>query len=267
MRKLTTILFLLLTTAIFGQQHGMMTLAGQGGLKSKAVAVWEFGETSGSTLDDETANALDLTLVNPTSYNGGAPANLENSIRFVSSTSNPAAYHVDDALFSIGGGKAFSFSIWVDFTYTGIGVSMLGSKVDRDLANEWMMYVYGTTGAIEFQIYEEGSTSTNIKYISDASVISTNAGWQHIVVTYDGLGQTDSGGIYVDGVDVYASTDGTAITGASDTGAQFRIGTLDDGFFDPNAYISQSAFFEGVLTQYEILQLYNSGSGLTYNNW
>ncbi len=237
------------------------------GLTAKCVGCWEFAETSGTVLADETSNGLDLTLENPYSYNGGAPTNLANSIRFVAGT-NPVAYHADNVLLRTGGGKSFSYSIWVDFTSLGTGPYAIGSKINlTSNVGEWNMYVTGNPGTIKIDVFEEGDADVKITYVSDAGVITTTAGWQHIIFTYDGQGNANSGKIYVNDVDVTNTYEGVEITNTSDTASQFRIGTLDTGILDPNAFISQTAFFNGILTSDDRAELYGSGGGKLYINW
>lgn len=153
-----------------------------------------------------------------------------------------------------GSSTDFTISCWINTTddgTTGDFIFCTGRG-----SNEWV----GFQQYNDF-IYPYIDDGTNTAGGSGDDSIA-QGGWHHILVTYDRDGDMT---LYVDGVND-GSWDISGV-GDIDNSEDTYIGNRDGGnhFFD--GYIDEVGIWHRVLTATEIASLYNSGDGLSYDDF
>ena len=262
MRKLTTILFLLLTTAIFGQQHGMMTLAGQGGvdLKTGLVFALELDDASGSTANDS-HNSYDGTSYNVTVNQSGK---INKAYDFLGTNGGGYARIEMGDNDAFTPNQAFSWSCWLNLDYLGepYALKYLFFK-------QYEYYVrVGSTGIVQVTLYHNGTSTFTTTYTTDNVVTASQ--WDHIVVTYDGSTNNSGINIFVNGDKKALTYDYSANHPTiANTANALYIGTNTGQWFE--GLVDQVLFYNIDLydssDDTKIQALYNSGNGLAYSNW
>jgi hypothetical protein len=172
---------------------------------------------------------------------------------------------VDDSAnfsFDDSGTKPFSIAAWVYVTET-VGDQIILSKWDTPDNREWIFDVR-SSGEIELWLHDK-SVGISVFRRSDSALAT---GWHFVVVTYDSSGgATAATGItlYVDSVAVASTaTNNVSYVAMEDTttkvaiGAKYTGGSLDDFWADK---IDNVVLFDKVLTEGDVLGLYNSGDG------
>ena len=171
--------------------------------------------------------------------------------------------------------KAYSFDGTNDFLFTT--TPQLNNRQTRSIglwiyptqAKDATLYrTFTTTDAFNFGYLANNSIKMEIRnkdspswitFVTSNTTINQNQ-WNYINFVYDNL--TRTGTIYLNGVNVGVGTHGVFNTGesSSENTLYFKdnFGTLFKGYGD------EVGVWNKTLTPTEILQLYNSGSGLTY---
>lgn len=222
-------------------------------LTSGLVSVWEFDETSGTSLNDSYGNN------NGTNY--GATINQTGTVGMsylFNSSEGDYIEVTNDASLNIS--DSITISMWVkvnaaENTQVFIGKSVSGTSH----ISPWFaysihaLYVNETTLTPRLWI----TTSSGTSSVTGAQMTVGN--WYHLVGTYDGS--------YIR---LYVNTSGS-VSGKSGTintySTPLRIGT--NGGYGENfqGTMDQVAIWNRALTASEVSDLYNSGSGLPYSQW
>ena len=213
------------------------------GLLTGLLSFWELDETSGTRIDAH--GSIDLSENNSVGSGTGKIGNaVDTSSGWLTSG------HTYD-LTTTG----FSVSTWVNGTPTNIGPAVsqwqsgFGFLVGLDstsyAANEFT-FVLGNEPTYYVASYPQSS------------------GWHHLVGVYDPVADTSK--LYVDGVLRHTLTSIPTIP--LDGSAIFKIGTIDTGSeFTYSGLVDSTGLWGRPLTAPEVTALYNSGSGLPYNNF
>lgn len=142
-------------------------------------------------------------------------------------------------------------------------------KVDLGAKNDYIMNIWDGRGfkfawasAGNFSFYIEGDGATGvINLTTNTNHIVTN--WTHVAVTYDGSKSATGVKIYVNGTLQTNTVVTNTLTGTI-TPLQMWIG-YDGGTYG-NFNVDNASFFSSVLTLSQIQALYNSGSGVDYED-
>jgi hypothetical protein len=159
-------------------------------------------------------------------------------------------------------GSPFTISLWVKPSSFATGGSpdyaqtVIGRAVSDTTNGHWSIQTNGT-GKIQLRIRDDGSSV----YTTSTTTLSTGT-FYHVVAGVDDSNNTF---IYVNGG---TSEDTDALSGNSyDLSASVYFGRSGNGspytyYFDGD--IDEACIFNRALTESEVGQLYNSGSGLAY---
>jgi hypothetical protein len=223
-------------------------------LTDDLVSYWKLDETSGNRADSVGSNTLtDNNTV------GSATGKIGNCADF--DRSNVEYLYLTDIDELSYGDASYSFSGWV---YTDASLNIyqtILSKEDADDTRQYRLecrpwaptldkirwFVFTTTGSVSAEV--------------NSAVLST--GWHFFVVYHNAT--ANEIGISVDNATfITAGTSGTISTSTS----RFRVGAR---WIAPNqkrdcysGKIDEIGHWSRVLTQAEVTELYNNGSGITY---
>ena len=144
---------------------------------------------------------------------------------------------------------ALSFSCWFKTSDT-TNNQVIWNSIDSTTAKSFLR-ITGT--ALRLKIIDGLGGSNNI----DNTVTTADGNWHHIAFTTDGLTTTDGVIVYLDGAPL--GTTGTlSNTGFAST-TKNQIGSYAPNTWNFNGSLSNPAFFNKVLSQDEILTIYNGG--------
>ena len=247
--KITTLFFALLLVFL-------NTVGKAQDLTNGLISVWEFDESSGTTLIDSYGNNNGI--------NNGAAINQPGNINQAYLFDGVDDYIQINDNSSLHFGNTFTYAAWIKRTdlenpnnpyyetLLAMGPHMpvliiAGSGTDDD--------------KIKFYVNSDGEVTKSTITISDTD-------WHHVVVTKNG---STSANIYIDGIDRtsgfnditlinnnYISALGVDIIGGTNAPS---ANTNFDGLFD------NVAIWNRALTASEIETLYNSGLGSSYSDW
>jgi len=152
------------------------------------------------------------------------------------------------------GSTNFSVSLWIKTSYSGDNYVFANSWYPNFM--EWR--ILGTGSSIE--VTEKNSTGDEAKVTGTKNVNDGN--WHHIVVTWDNSNTNLS--LYIDNEFQGSDNTGSII---SDPGGNWILGLRDKGVGfqqEWNGSIDEVGLWGRLLDRSEIEELYNSGSGLSY---
>jgi len=243
-------------TLVVGNENGIITrnilitvgdpefVPSEINLTAGLVSYWAFDETSGTTATDSHGNN-DGTI-------SGATIDQIGKI-------NKAYYFdgVDDYVTTgVGPSSSFTWSAWVDFETSTIGHRGIFTTLTAGTGRDGLTLVDNNDGKLYLIGYSGNSFLGQI--VSD----SYSSGFVHVVVVWDG--SSDTGTIYLDGV---SSVSGI-ISGVSVLENDFVLGrkyaTTGTEFFEGS--MDEVGIWSRALSSVEVSALYNSGSGLSYND-
>ncbi len=164
----------------------------------------------------------------------------------------------------------FSYSFWIkssDTTnYTIIVGNIQNARAPYGFGHGYQYWL--AAGKIQAD-FRDGNDSTNYTKTSTASV--ANGSWNHVVITYKyTVGNTDGAKIYINGVldssrNIPNSTNFYSSPMKSCIGARNLSGTASN--FISLSSLDALSTWNKELTQSEITELYNSGTGKQYPNY
>ena len=232
-------------------------------LKTDLSSVWEFNETSGTSVYDSHG-----------SYNGtvvGARVNQTGKI--------DKCYYFDGSNDYVKFGTtigqfdrydAFSMSTWFKLSSLPSDGNDIMSKMRRPSPYEGHEVRFAASNQLDFILIGIGTTGKAGK-IRLTYTFSTNI-WYHILVTYDGTASM------ADGAEMYLNGDKQTVSVEVDnllesilnTEIEFNVGNRHNDYAPESpfhGYIDQPAMWERELNSGDASDLYNSGNGLAYLSW
>lgn len=215
-------------------------------LTTNLVAYWKFDDASGGLAD--AVNSHDGSATGSVKYDTTGIIN--TGIGFHDANLNERFEVADHDDFTV---TAFSISVWVRCDTNGVAYSVC-QKYDSDSAVGFAIQADNSPRVWDFSVWGatvDAASSTG----ADSVKIDT---WQHIV------GTRSSGGamkIYVDGT---LQTDQPTVTGEVGGTTVLKIGVSYIDAKDFGGIIDEMGFWTRELTESEVTELYNSGSGLAY---
>jgi len=217
-------------------------------LLDSLISYWKLNEASGNALDSHGSNTL--TDVNGVSSQTGKIGNARNFER-----DSGQSFEADDnADFSQGSDDSFTFGVWVNAESINNYMGIVG-KDDNGSNREYGCYVIGGTGVVRFYLQAD---MVGI----EADTPLTTGNWFYLVFGYDGT--LNELFISINGEPVATTSDST---GPTDGAADFTVGAIHPGLFRFDGLMDELGYWNRRLTNEEIAALYNSGSGLPYENF
>ncbi|TSC70375.1 MAG: putative cell surface receptor [Parcubacteria group bacterium Gr01-1014_46] len=225
-----------------------------GTLINNLVSYWKLDESGGSRVDSYSGN----TLINNNGVTG-VSGKVNNSSNFISASSQYLSIP-DNSSLSVGG-TSFTIATWVNVSGPNGLQQTIASKRDTGLIREWILS-YNPAGNFFFRIFD--SAGNTINSATEGTVYSN--GWHFVVAWLDtSLSEMN---IQVDNGFV---TTVPVTSFPVDTTASFAIGAMSIPTepTGPNSFwngdIDEFGFWKRILTAQERTDLYNSGTGNTYN--
>ncbi len=165
------------------------------------------------------------------------------------------------------GANKFSLSIWFKVSSSDDGVN------NRDIISKGS----SVTGTTSFFIRKGKNTNLNKISLSfdegSTNVFSTtqiqNDVWYHVVAVYDGsaASNADRAKIYINGQNDTATISSTIPTTLVSSTQPVRIGRWFNSTTDFNGLISNASVWESVITDDDVINLYNNGITQNLNNF
>lgn len=205
---------------------------------------WKLDESSGNAIDQVGS----LSAVNTSVTYGTGKIN--NGAIY-----NGSAYHTISDNTAIKPASDISISLWVNITSTSSYQMLLAKGENTGDTRSYEVRCFGTTTRIEVQMRTGGGSY-------DASQTTTAIGtgtWTHIVFTRTGTTHK----IYINGVSDTLSSSVTT-SGSIDYNADDLWFGQRNGAFRFNGKLDEVGIFNVALTQSEVNELYNSGTGISY---
>jgi len=232
------------------------------------AAYWKLDESSGVAADSATGNNV-LTNNNSTAYTTGK---INNGANFVASSSNYLSI-TDAGQVNLDPTSKFSCAGWVKFSAlpgTGEAVFCAKNSYNDNRSFTVQLGSVGQSGQPNgiYVIYSTtGSLSNYGEFDSTSGLFTATSTWYHVAVAVDAPNGTVHA--WVNGAPVTVTNRSGSDTSIYDGNAKFSIGALDsetsgvvkklDGMLD------EFGFWKGyILTQSDVNNLYNGGSGNTY---
>lgn len=213
-------------------------------------AQWHLNESSGTTAADASGNGRNGTLINMEDADWVA-GKLNNCLRFnEGGTKNE---YVDFG--NIAGFERtdkFSFEFWI---------KILGPSDSGVIRVTWK---YSTLGYIVYiqnnhvYVFISAGGTNRIIVHGDSNVQDSN--WHHVICTYDGSSSANGVNIYVNGSLDTMTTVTDALTASILTSATFKFSENSANYF-LNGYLDEILVYDKELTNSEVSERYNSGSG------
>ena len=219
-------------------------------------------ETSGTRTDSHGSNDLtdNNTVGSGTGIQGnGADFEDSNSEYFTAA---------DSASLDITGD--LSISMWINpESITADHFLLCKGDVNsgtRDVAYWFQLYL---GGGMRLRVSDDGTLSggSNLTMSTTTTPVSTSGSMQHIAVTYDASTQT--GIFYHNGVMLTTSNSGTVGSSINNSTDALYIGARETNGSSQSEYdgiMDEVGLWSRVLTEGEIQALYNSGSGIPYED-
>lgn len=220
-------------------------------LSDNLISYWSLGEASGNAIDDHSTN--DLTDTNTV---GTATGKVGNCRDF---EANNGEYltRADNAALSIGD-IDMTLTCWINMESQAGDDGIVAGKHDANISSiEYSLYYNLTTDRLVFRVSSDGATAVEVTASTFGAV--PTATWMFVVCRHDATANQIS-------ISVNAGTaNTTAHSGGIFNGtAPFRLGAdaIPGTYFD--GLIDEVGLWKRALTNDEVTELYNSGSGRDY---
>ena len=219
-------------------------------LVTSLTAHWDLDEASGTRVDAKGAN--DLTDNNTVTQATGI---VSNAAQFTSATTEYLSL-ADNAALSTGD-IDYTFAAWV-YLDTIAGDTGIVNKHNTLNQKEYMMTT--TTTQFRWFVSNDGTAESNV-LASTFGNLST-ATWYFVVVYHDSVNNLIGISVNNGAFDTTAHS-----TGSFDSTSPFELGRRDDAGATVylNGRMDETGFWKKMLTSQELTDLYNGGSGNTYN--
>lgn len=229
--------------------------ANAGGLYDSLISYWKCDEATGGMLDCHKTNHL-----LETSGTIGSTTGIIGNARDFEAGDSEYFELTDNADLSTGN-IDFTFSCWVNPESLAINnatIAMKGTSTGNQ--REWRLSYSTSLTKYYGVISETGSDDTT--HVTSTVTATTTGVWVHLVLRHDSVNNLWD--IFVNGT----KTSAAHTVGSIDGTGPFRIG--QDAIFDTlywDGLIDECGFWKKALSDSEVSQLYNGGSGLAYENF
>lgn len=229
-------------------------------LKDNLVSYWKLEESNGTRVDAHGSN--DLTDNNTVLFGTGinnACADFERS--------NGEYLSITDASQSgLDFSTAFSANLWVNYESvpsSGGQWNFISKFLSTGNQRSYLLYANESGGSILLHFYETNNGSTAID--KSVTITPSTSTWYMYTVVYDGSGGTVD--FYIDGSQVGTQQTGFHSTIYNGT-APFELGDVGQfGSLGHDGLMDEVAVWGRAISSTEIAEIYNSGTGLFYDDW
>lgn len=228
------------------------------GLLNDLISYWQCDEASGNLGDSHSSNTLTGKADVPSRTAGlfGNAANF-NSANVVCESSAAALDFRQNPMVS------FTVSMWVNFnSIKTTGSSWLWEQYDGVGNEGWGLVFRGQNSPDDWNFFMRHSAGT-VSCPATPSDISAGT-WHHVVIRYNA--STKEMAIFIDGVK--DTTDATGFQVITAGAVDFTVGGWGaNGVEISNALHDEIGAWSAALSDTQVSQLYNSGSGLAYSSF
>lgn len=225
-------------------------------LTTSLVAYWKLGEASGSRADSVGSNTL--TDINTVTQAAGK---VGNAAQFTSANSEYLSI-ADNAALSTGD-IDFTIACWVYMDSDTAANQMFVAKYDTGTANrEYVLYFSPPVGTNRFTFIVSSDGAATVAVIANNFGAPATGTWYFLVAWHDSVANTVNISVNNGTVDSLSTA-----AGVFNSTAAFHIGARSNpvnNFVDGR--VDEVSFWKKVLTAQEITDLYNGGSGNTYDS-
>jgi len=229
-----------------------------GSLRDKALACWNFDETTGTAVSDKlgtysgtanniTMNQTGITNVTPCfSFNGSSSyVNFGNVLGFENTDS-------------------FSIAVWINQTNSSVSREIICKAEGSPNYRGFELYLpYSATDS--FPTFILRNSTTNALIVQCSSSISKGV-FHHLGVTYDGSKTPEGVKFYIDGVLKTHSTSQNNLTATILNTQNLTVGGKGASVLYYGKMM-QVGILNSVIAEADFLHLYNLGNGLAFENW
>jgi len=217
---------------------------------------WDFSETSGTNLPDVVGGIYNGTAINMEDADWVA-GKIGNALDF----DGIAEYINFSDVLDIGSGESQTISMWINSTSiaTRQGILNKGTSVGSDYAYNLEIL----TSSFETNLMQEGAGGIYLttRYNGTTALGSNN--WYHVVSVFNSTADTLS--LYVNGSHVITDYISAGTRNANSV-AGLQLGRRWNDVADYfHGMIDEVGIWNRSLSQTEITQLYNEGTGVTYS--
>lgn len=240
------------------EQNNGIILYDSNPLLHDVIAYWKFNNNA-----DELVHGYTSTVTEVIWSSDVPSAGSIGSAEFTGATSSRIDL-LDTSALNFDSDDQFSVSFW--FARDNIGFSGLGYFFNKQAANGegYSAFFETSFGRILFQLHGEINI---VDYLEVVAITSgfTDQNWHHAVITYDGSKLASGVKIYTDGNNQTLGVDLDSLTGSTLNSTALTIGNSCSGEGHcVRGNIDELGFWNRVLTQEEVTDLYNGGQGLYY---
>lgn len=216
--------------------------------------------------DSNSQNSVDSVIATETSISYANSGIISNSATFNGTSSLVSIAYKSVFDFNTSTSDVpFSASFWIYPSNVTVIEREIASKYSST-TSQWVLRQRGTK--IEAAIFNSIGAFKYYQF-NDATYNLVANTWQHVVLTYDGLGLNGSFKLYFNSVlkSGAAVTNSGTYTRMSSSNVPVMIGSgrADSPAYFYNGRLDEIAIWRNkILTQTQINSLYNSGAGITY---
>ena len=227
---------------------------------------WSAQSLTGPSVSSTNAESVDMNTTNIVQSN--ITRKVPYSISSVNFDGGTDIFDCGDSSnFSFGNGttdSAFTISAWINTK--GVGTqSILSKYVQSPTTNrEWLFYLESTN---KFRLILVSNGLSSFATTTTAIPINT---WVHVLSTYDGSG----GGTAANGIKLYVNGIEQSVTVTNNSNYQAMNNTSTpvhisgwENINEFNGEISNISIFDQVLTEDDIIKIYNNGITQDLNNF
>lgn len=219
-------------------------------LTDNLVSYWKLDEASGNALDAHGSN--DLTDINTV---GSATGKISNARDFDAASAE--RFTITDNATLSGADVDRTFAFWMHPDSLAATRAPAGKFAGG--GQQEFRFQIATTGLLAFQVSGSGTSSVGAN--TPSSTISAGS-WYYVVGWHDSVANTIN--LQVNNGTVYSAAHSTGMFNGT---APFTIGCWSAGAEPFDGLIDEFGWWDRVLTSDERTELYNSGNGLSYDDF